>query len=91
MFTAPDEKINSVPVGLSTDLLYLSCDLASRFEVDQAISDRVDKYLTTPRRGGERPGGIKVGRKILVHLNVWLQAYGLVVQSIERSAGGCEQ
>lgn len=86
MIASTAEKINGSPIGLDTDLLYLSDSLASHFELDQTIAERIDKFLTTPRRSGEKPSGIRIGKHILVHLNVWLQTYSLVTQSIERSA-----
>ena len=81
-------KSNIGSARLDENLLYLLADLASHIEVDEAATKRVNRYLTTSLRTNERTSGIKVGRHVLLHLNVWLQVHGLAVQSIERSSGG---
>lgn len=88
MIATTGKKINGGPAGLNTNLLYRAADLASHFEVEPELAERVSKYLTTPRRSGEKPGGTRIGKHIVVHVNVWIQAYGIVTATIQRSAGG---
>ena len=79
-------KINGGPAGINTNLLYRAADLATHYEVEQELAERVEAFLMTPRSSGERPGGIRIGKYTVVYVNVWIQAYGIIIANLERSS-----
>lgn len=80
-------KINGGPAGIDTNLLYRAADLAAQYEVEQELAELVETFLMTPRSSGERPGGFRIGKHVVVYPNVWIQSYGIVVANLEKSSG----
>jgi hypothetical protein len=87
MIATEGEKRNAEIFGLDPNLIYRSSDLNTICEVDPATADRVEKLLLSRGLGGERPGGVRVGRHILVMLSVYLKTYGMVAMATERAGG----
>jgi len=86
MIDSSGKKINGRPPGLNQNWLYRAADIAAHFEVDQQVNDLIEKALLTPHGTYERPAGVRVGKHIVVHVNVWIQTYKIVIENLEQSS-----